>query len=141
MNIKGLCAGDLMHKGVQTVSEAIPLVDAARLMHKLHVSSLVVEKANANDAFGILTRKDVVVALSSDMPGMEPLLVKDVMTKPAITVAPELAIGHCLKMMRMAGVRRMPVEKDGRLIGILSNSDLFRWYAENLASAERPRSK
>jgi CBS domain-containing protein len=138
MNVKGLCVGDLMHKEVQTVPESAPLVEAALLMHRLNVSSLVVEKEGASDAFGILTRKDVVMALSSDVPGADPLLVKDVMTKPAITVAPELSIGQCLRLMRMAGVRRMPVESGGRLVGILSNSDLFRRYVENLKPAGKP---
>ncbi len=135
MNVQGLRAGDLMHTGVETISEACTLAEATRLMHDRHVSSLVVERENESDALGIVTRKDVVVALLSDGHGMEPLLVRDVMSKPAITVPPELAISHCIRLMRTAGVRRMPVEKDGRLVGILSNSDLFRWLAGQLGGA------
>ncbi|MBP8129774.1 MAG: CBS domain-containing protein [Candidatus Hydrogenedentes bacterium] len=135
MNMQDLRVGNLMHEGVRTVSEAIPLRDAARFMHDLGVSSLVVEQVDPSDAFGILTRKDIVEALCSEMPGVGPLLVSDVMTKPAITVAPELAISHCLRLMRMAGIRRAPVVKDGRLVGILSNSDVFRWLVEHANDA------
>lgn len=126
-----LCVGDLMHADVRTVAEATPLTDAARLMYDLHVSSLIVDQENVRDAFGILTRKDIVEALSSDLPGSDMLLVRDVMTKPAITVPPELAVAHCIRLMRMAGVRRVPVVKNGELVGILSNSDLFRWLVEH----------
>lgn len=130
-----LCVGDLMHSNVSTVAEATPLVEAARLMYDLRVSSLVVNQESDRDAFGILTRKDIVEALSSDLPGSDTLLVKDVMTKPAIVVPPELAIAHCVRLMRMAGVRRVPVVKNGQLVGILSNSDLFRWLVENQSAA------
>lgn len=132
MNLKGVLVGDMMHTDVATVSGEMPLADAAKLMYDRHVSSLVVDKEDPSDAFGMLTRKDVVVALSSDLPGMEPLFVRDVMSKPAITVAPELALSHCIRLMRMAGVRRIPVEKEGRLVGILSNSDIFGWFARHL---------
>lgn len=135
MNMQHLCVGDLMRQGVRTVSEDVPLAEAARLMHELQVSSLVVEQENASDAFGILTRKDIVEALCSEMPGLGPLLVRDVMTKPAITVAPELALSHCLRLMRMAGIRRAPVVKEGRLVGILSNTDVFRWLVEHADDA------
>ncbi len=132
MKIEDLSAGDLMQAHVVTVPETALLADAARIIHDRHVSSLVVEKLGRGDAFGILTRKDIVVAFSSIMPGCEPLLVRDAMTKPAITVAPELSIAHCMRLMRMAGIRRIPIEKDGALVGILSNSDLLRWYIEHL---------
>ena len=139
MNIENLRVGDLMHPVVKTVTESMPLEEAARLMYELHVSSLVIEKENENDAFGILTRKDLVEALCAGLSGDDALLVQDVMTKPAITVAPELSLSHCLKLMRMAGVRRVPVVQGGALAGILSNTDVFRWCVENSASAQTPR--
>jgi len=120
-----------MHAGVRTVTEDALLLDAARLMHDLGVSSLVVEQESASGALGILTRKDIVEALCSEMPGMAPLRVRDVMTKPAIYVTPELAIRHCMRLMRMAGIRRAPVVKNGRLVGVLSNTDVFRWLVAN----------
>ena len=128
MNIEEIRVRDLMNSSVKTVVESLPLPHAARLMHETHVSSLVVEKADEHDALGMLTRKDIVNALA--LPEMSTLLVRDVMTKPAITVNPELSILHCIRLMRMTGVRRVPVVQDGRVVGILSNSDLFRGYVE-----------
>ena len=128
MNIEEICVGDLMNRSVKTVVESLPLLHAARLMYETHVSSLVVEKKNKGDALGMLTRKDIVGALA--IPGMESLLVRDVMTKPAITVTPDLALYHCIRLMRMTGVRRVPVVQDGNIVGILSNSDIFRGYVE-----------
>ena len=128
MNIEDICVGDIMNRSVKTVAETLSLPHAVRLMYETHVSSLVVEKENDNDALGMLTRKDIVGALT--LPNMELLFVRDVMTKPAITVSPDLSLTHCMRLMRMTGVRRVPVVQDGRIVGILSNSDVFRVYAE-----------
>lgn len=126
MNVAKLCAKDLMQKNVKTVTEKKTLQDAAKMMHQSKVSSLVVERENERDALGILTRKDVVEGLSALQTGDSALLVEDMMTKPAITVASSLSVEHCLNVMRLVGVRRMPVVDGDKLVGILSNTDVFR---------------
>jgi len=121
-----------MQADVKTVTEKTSLRDAARMMYEGGVSSLVVERKDESDAFGIITRKDVVEGLVSLEIDDRALLVEDVMAKPAITVAPELSIGHCLQMMRMAGVRRIPVVDAEGLVGMLSNTDVFKHLAANI---------
>ncbi|MGD9161310.1 MAG: CBS domain-containing protein, partial [Desulfobacteraceae bacterium] len=78
------------------------------------------------DAFGIITRKDVVESLINAGTGETSILVKDVMTKPSLTVSPELSIFNCHQMMLMVGVRRMPVVEGNKLVGIISNSDILK---------------
>ena len=120
-----LCAKDLVHATVKTVSETMPLLTAAKKMRDDGVSSLVVERKNERDAFGIITRKDVVEALFLMDTEDRPLLVKDVMTKPVVTVSVDLSIHRCYQLMRMIGVRRLPVVDGKNLVGILSNTDMF----------------
>lgn len=123
---------DLMQEKVKTVTEKSTLSDTARMMRDLGVSSFIVEKKDEWDAFGIITRKDMVEALMSEPVHEGPLLVEDIMTKPAITVHPELSIYNCLQLMRMVSIRRMPVVEDNELIGIVSNTDLFKRLTEAL---------
>ena len=131
MDSAGLCAKDLMQRDVKTVSEKTSLREAAKIMYEGKLSSLVVERNDKGDAFGILTRKDVVAGLFALETDDMPLLVEDVMTKPAITLNPVLSIDHCLQMMRMVGVRRMPVVEANELVGIVSNTDVFRHLVES----------
>ena len=132
MDISNLCAKDLMQTEVKTVSESTSLLKAAKLMRDLNVSSLVVEPKNENDAFGIITRKDVVDALMAMLLGDIPTMVEDHMSKPVITVSPDLAIGLCYRMMKMIGIRRMPVVEGNKLFGILSNTDLYKSLVEKI---------
>jgi CBS domain-containing protein len=132
MDFSELTAGELMVKDVKTISQTMTMVEAAKLMHDLDVSCLVVERAAENDAFGIVTRKDIVEALVEESMAPMAQLVSDVMSKPAITVAPYLSIVHCLQYMRMVGVRRLPVVESGTLVGILSNTDMFKSLADRI---------
>ncbi|MBN2311261.1 MAG: CBS domain-containing protein [Candidatus Hydrogenedentes bacterium] len=130
MDATAICVRDLMRTDVVTTEETASLVEVARKMRDLDVSSLVVERKNERDALGMITRKDVVEALVSAEGGESALLAGDVMTKPALSVSPDVSIALCMQMMRMVGVRRMPVVDGNRLVGILSNTDVFRhWVA------------
>jgi CBS domain-containing protein len=55
------------------------------------------------------------------------------MTKPAITVNLGMSIYNCQLLMRMVGVRRLPVIDGNQLVGILSNTDIFGKLLEDIA--------
>jgi predicted transcriptional regulator len=47
------------------------------------------------------------------------------MTKPAITVTAALSIENCLRLMRVAGARRLLVVEGTKLLGIITSTDIF----------------
>lgn len=53
------------------------------------------------------------------------MLVKERMSKPVISVPPEMPILDALNLMRRERIRRTPVIKDGKLLGIVSTTDLL----------------
>jgi CBS domain-containing protein len=123
---------DLMQTDVKTVRKDEELLAATKMMRDFNVSSLVVEPEDDRDAFGIITRKDIVEAIVMDPTGGISLEVDDVMTKPALTVTSKLSISNCHQMMRMVGVRRLPVVNGTKLVGILSNADIFTKLADDV---------
>ena len=60
MHPSKLCAKDLMNKNVNTITEADSINKAVKIMSDAGVSSLVIERNNDSDAFGIITRKDIM---------------------------------------------------------------------------------
>ena len=123
---------DLMQTDVKTVNKDVKLLSATKMMQDFNVSSLVVEPGNDGDAFGIITRKDIVETVVMDPTGGISLTVDDVMTKPAFTVGSQMSISNCHQMMRMVGVRRFPVVDGTNLVGILSNADIFAKVAADI---------
>jgi CBS domain-containing protein len=123
---------DLMQTDVKTVRKDVKLPAAIKMMRDLNVSSLVVEPEDERDTFGIITRKDIVETMVMDPAGGISLAVDDVMTKPALSVGSGLSISNCHQMMRMVGVRRLPVVDGTKLVGILSNADIFAKLVEDI---------
>jgi CBS domain-containing protein len=62
------------------------------------------------------------------------LRARDVMTRHVLTVAPDTSLAEVADVLDTQRVRRLPVLKDGRLVGIISRSDLVRKLAEAIPS-------
>lgn len=121
-------AQDLMHKGVETIDGSASVADALKKMRQKTVSSLIVTRRDAGDAWGILTKKDIVTRVIDPGPTRRNLSgtrVHEVMSKPLVTVSPGLAIKYCIRLMAKAGVTRAPVFDGKDIVGILSFTDVF----------------
>ncbi|MBM4091433.1 MAG: CBS domain-containing protein [Planctomycetes bacterium] len=118
-------AGEVMHKDVVYIDGKKTVADAVRLMREKKVSSLIVERRGIEDAFGIVTRKDVVNKVVD--PGKDPAEVKvfEIMSKPLITVSPGLQLKYCARLFNTAGIRRAVVFDGKQIVGMLSNTDIF----------------
>ncbi len=125
-------ARDIMTKEVVMVEESLCVAEAVITMMEKNVSSLIVNRGNDDDCYGIITRRDVVNKVIAE--GMEPQEVKvaDIMTKPLLTIPPGQPIKHIAKLMVITGVRRMPVFDGYQIMGIVSNSDIFRVFGRYL---------
>jgi CBS domain-containing protein len=90
------------------------------------IRALLVSGEHASDLPGIVTSKDIVNLLGSqDAAVLDQLRVGDVMTRPAICVPAQTNLRDCINLMRLSGVRRMPVLDGTTVVGVLSTSDIF----------------
>lgn len=130
-------AGELCNREVILAYRDTRLVEAARLMREHHVGSLVVvvDRLSERVAVGILTDRDVVVAVVAKELDPRALTVGDVMTGGLVTVREQDGIADALRLMRERGVRRLPVlTRSGALAGILTLDDLLELVAEELGN-------
>jgi len=118
-------AGDVMTQEVICIEGTATVADAVKLMREKKVSSVFVNRRGQEDAWGIVTRKDVVCKIVD--PGKNPADVKvfEIMSKPLLTVSPGLALKYCARLFNSAGIRRAPVFDGKEIVGILSNTDIF----------------
>ncbi len=118
-------ASDVMHKNVVFVEGKATVADAIKTMRSKKVSSLVVNRRDHGDAWGIMTRKDVVNKIID--PGKDPARVRvyEIMSKPLVTVSPGLQLKYCARLMNNTGIRRAVVFDGKEIIGMLSNTDIF----------------
>ena len=121
-------AQDLMHKGVETIDGAATVAEALKKMREKKVSSLIVNRRDVGDAWGIVTKKDIVTKVVDPGPtrrNLSTTRVHEIMSKPLVTVSPGLAIKYSVRLMAKAGVTRAPVFDGKEIIGILSFTDVF----------------
>ena len=124
-DVRSALAQDVMTADVVFVDGSATVAEAIALMRDKGVSSLIVQHRGQEDAYGIMTRKDVVNEVVD--PGNDPAEVKvfEIMTKPLVMVSPGLALKYCARLMHHAGIRRAPVFDGTNIIGMLSNTDIF----------------
>ncbi len=127
IDLHRLRAKDVMNKDVQWVDAGENLRVAGSRMVAEGIRALLVAGPEASDLPGIVTSKDIVNLLGSQDPAvLGELQVRDVMTRPAICVPSATNLIDCINLMRMSGIRRVPVLDGTSVIGVLSTSDIIR---------------
>ena len=123
--VKSTKARDVMTKDVVYIDGSATVAQAVTLMRQRKVSSLLVNRRTHDDAWGIVTRKDVVSKIIDPSKDPDKVKVFDIMTRPLVTVSPGLSLKYCARLMSQAGIRRAPVFDGKNIIGIISNTDIF----------------
>lgn len=136
---------ELMTVGLITIGPNASLKEAARRMIESGVSGLPVTD-DARRLVGIITEADFVKTESGRRAGKRARLlrwfgreedevasaerlVEDVMTAEVVTLHPEADHVEAARLMRKAGVKRIPIVENDGLIGIVSRSDILRAFA------------
>ena len=116
-----LFVNDIMTSDVKTVEDNSSIRDAAVLMTKSKIGSLVV--TTRGKPVGIMTEGDVSRAVARGL-DVERSKVKSVMSHPLITTKREVRLEEAAKAMAESNVKKLPVVEDGRLVGIVTQTDI-----------------
>lgn len=130
-----LTAGEICTRHVSYAERGMPLVEAARLMREHHVGCLVAvdEVDGLRKVVGVLTDRDIVVAVVARGVAPETLRVGDVMSADPVGAREDDSLIDLMRTMRAKGVRRVPVVgARGELIGIVTLDDVLTVLTEEL---------
>jgi len=119
-----LRAKDVMSVELATILDDATVAEAAQLMRLEGVRSLVVERHDEQDAYGIVTFSDICSRVLANGRDPSQVKVEEIMTKPAVTIAPMLEVKYVARLFRQVGISHLPVVEDGKLAGIVSMTDL-----------------
>ena len=118
-------AKELMVTDVVEIDGMASALDAAKLMKEKNVRALIVTRRGPDDAYGIVTQRDIVYGTIADATDADTVKVHELMSKPLVVVNPDLDIRFVARLMRNMGLSRAPVIGEGRLMGIVSVTDLL----------------
>jgi CBS domain-containing protein len=133
--------GTLVRRPLVTCAPGDTVSSAAALMARERVSCLLV--STGPETWGILTDRDLRTRVLAERRGPD-TPVAEVMTSPAVTVGSDVLAGEVLMHMLEDGFHHVPVAENGRVIGVVADTDLMglgRYSPFALKSAiERSRS-
>ncbi|MDE2156874.1 MAG: CBS domain-containing protein [Xanthomonadaceae bacterium] len=119
---------DICTRQVVSTDAAVSVHEAAEMMRKHHVGSLVVtEQPNGERIpIGFITDRDIVLAVVAVGISTDALMVSDIMNRNVATCTENEDIFDAIETMRARGVRRLPVlDSGGGLTGMLSADDIY----------------
>jgi CBS domain-containing protein len=133
----GMSIEQVLNRQVVVAKPVDDLTKAARLMREKHVGYLVVVEPDVEASdfrpIGVLTDRDIVVAVVAADADPRALTVGDVMTAKPVVISESASTAEAVTQMRRIGVRRLPViGKHGQLVGIVSLDDILENFAAEL---------
>jgi CBS domain-containing protein len=114
---------DIMSRNIKTVRPDDTALDAVRKMNKFRIGSVIV--VNNKRPVGIITERNILQEIVEPRHDPATVKVKDIMTRPLITVDPHTAVDEAAKIMATKTIKTLPVVDKDKILGILTSSDIL----------------
>ena len=123
MEGEGHFVENVMQKNVIAVDSSVTIKDTATILTNAHVGCVII--TDGNSPIGIVTERDIVQRVTSkDLPLSTK--VSEIMTTPLITAKPDYTLWETAQIMKTNSIHKLPIEKDGNLVGIITATDLVK---------------
>jgi acetoin utilization protein AcuB len=139
-----MLVSDLMTRDPVTVTDKTPIDDALSLMRDKKVRRLPVLNAKG-ELVGIVAEKDILYASPSPATSLSiheihyllaKLTVAEIMTKKVFTIAEDIPLEEAARVMADNRIGALPVMSDKKLVGIITETDIFKGFVELLGTRE-----
>jgi CBS domain-containing protein len=125
-------AKEIMSTPVVTIAASATVAEAMQVMKDKHLRGLMVEPAGQDDAFGIVTNTDVIYKVAASGKNPDTVKIGDIMTKPCISVDPDMTVQEVCQIFANNHLHRAPVIKD-KVLGVITVIDILRetmWWQD-----------
>lgn len=112
---------DVMRTQVVTARPSISVSEAAKIMNEFGIGCLVI--VDDGKLVGIITDSDMKGVVANGLDAKK-TKVSDVMTRRVITVEHHKSIDYAIEIMSERSIKRLPVTNEGKLVGLVSVSDI-----------------
>ncbi|MEE9342837.1 MAG: CBS domain-containing protein [Gammaproteobacteria bacterium] len=115
---------DVMKHNFDLIDGKMTVNDALKAMVHTETKTFLVEKRDEDDEYGMVLLSDIAKqVLAKDRPP-ERVNIYEIMTKPVISVLPDMDIRYCARLFEQFGISRAPVIENKKLLGIVSYTDM-----------------
>jgi predicted transcriptional regulator len=111
---------NVMRTNVAFVDGRLSVLEALRTMKKEKVTSLIVNRRFDTDEYGMLLFSDIAEQVIAENRAPDRVHVFEIMSKPVISVRPDMDIRYCARLFSRFGISHAPVMEDDKVIGMVS---------------------
>ncbi|MGH7385307.1 MAG: CBS domain-containing protein [Candidatus Rokuibacteriota bacterium] len=113
---------DVMSPRPVALSTDATVAEAAEVMRQEDIGDVMV--VDEDRLYGILTDRDIVIRALAEGRDPSRTRIGDICSRELTTVSPDDGVGHAVRLMREKAIRRLPVEENGQVIGMLTIGDI-----------------
>jgi len=113
---------DIMAKDVRVVRPDTSVKEVVATMNKFNIGSIIVVQGDR--PVGIITERDILRRIVEPCLAPETLTARQLMTSPVITISETASIEEAARLMARKKIKKLPVMDNGKLVGILSYTDI-----------------
>jgi len=118
---------NFMTKDLVTAEETAPIISIARIMGKQRIGSVIITRKG--EPFGIFTERDLLTAFLATGRDLY-TEVEPACSWPLITIPSGTSVHRAAATMALKHIRRLPIVRDDKLVGIITARDLVEAYAK-----------
>jgi CBS domain-containing protein len=115
---------DVMKTDFGSIDGVATVADALIKMKSLKTAVLIVNKRNEDDEYGMLTSGDIARHVLAKDRAPDRVNVYEIMSKPVISVHPDMDIRYCSRLFANYNLVRAPVLENNQVIGMVSPNSL-----------------
>jgi predicted transcriptional regulator len=115
---------DVMEQDYTIVEGVATVAEALAVMREKNVHFLIVAKRHEHDEFGIVMIRDIAEHVLAPNRSPERTNVYEIMSKPVLSVQPEMDIRYCARLFHHFGISTAPVIQGDEIKGIVAYDQL-----------------
>ena len=115
---------DVMKTDFGKIDRIATVGEALKIMKSLKTSVLIVNKRDENDEYGMITSGDIARHVLAKDRAPDRVNVYEIMSKPVISVHPDMDIRYCSRLFANYNLVRAPVIENNKIIGMVSPNSL-----------------
>jgi predicted transcriptional regulator len=115
---------DVMKSEVDVVDGMMTVTEALKSMKYPDTRTLIVDKRHDDDEYGVVMFRDMAKKVLARDHSPNRVNIYEIMSKPVISVHPEMDIRYCTRLFDRFGLSRAPVLENNKIIGLVSYTDI-----------------
>ena len=115
---------DVMKFEVDVVDGMMTVTEALKSMKYPDTRTLIVDKRHDDDEYGVVMFRDMAKKVLARDHSPNRVNIYEIMSKPVISVHPEMDIRYCTRLFDRFGLSRAPVLEDHKILGLVSYTDI-----------------